>query len=50
MTEPTVRQEAEKSAPDFAATNPKMFQCVSRQDWWLAPWFQTWLQLAGHVV
>ena len=49
MTEPTVAQEAEKSA-DFAVTNPKIFECVSRQDWWLAPWFKTWLQLAGHSV
>jgi hypothetical protein len=33
---------------DFAAVNPKLFESVSKQNWWLAPWFLTWLQLAGH--
>jgi len=38
----------ENEKPDFAAANPKLFECVSKQAWWLAPWFLTWLQLAGH--
>ncbi len=41
------RNPKEKDA-NFAATNPKLFESVSKQDWWLAPWFLTWLQLAGH--
>jgi hypothetical protein len=33
---------------DFATTNAKLFESGSKQNWWLAPWFLTWLQLAAH--
>ena len=50
MIEPTAKPDAEKELQDFAAANPKMFECVSKQDWWQSPWFRTWLQLAGHNI
>jgi hypothetical protein len=27
---------------------PDLYQPVSIQEWWAAPWFATWLELAGH--
>jgi hypothetical protein len=38
----------EQSTVDFTSANPNLFESVSKQDWWLAPWFLTWLKLAGH--
>ena len=50
--EETVTSTAEEN-PDaagdaFAAANPHLFQPVSKQEWWQAAWFETWLKLAGY--
>jgi hypothetical protein len=30
-------------------TSPQaVLRPVSYQEWWVAPWFRTWLTLAGH--